>query len=216
MVLYRRVKVWSILLRIFHWAFALSIVILFATGYYINNPFALGPWEGTPTNFIMAKIRYIHFLAGYVFVGALLLRLYLLIFGNKYERFTDFIILRPRNIRRLFHTIKAYLYLEEHESHGGHNPLAGTVYLLVIIMSIFMALSGFYMLYPEGVWASLGATIFGTQQVARLFHYFLFWVYLIFVMLHLYLVVWNDIFGTEGIISGIFSGKKFLPVSPED
>ncbi len=212
MVLYRRVKIWSVLLRIFHWTFALSILVLFVTGYYIHNPFALGPWEGSPTNFLMAKVRYVHFLAGYFFIAALLLRFYLLIFGNRYERFTDFIFLRPRNIPRLFHTIKAYLYLGKHESYGGHNPLAGTIYLLVLLMSVAMALSGLYMLYPEGgLWASAGFSIFKTQQMARLFHYFLFWIYLVFVMLHLYLVVWNDIFGDEGLISGIFSGRKFLP-----
>ena len=211
-MLYRRVQIWSVLLRIFHWVFALSIFILFVTGYYIHNPFTLGPWEGVPTNFLMAKIRYIHFLASYFFLAALLLRLYLLFFGNQYERFTDFIILRPRNILRLFHTVKAYLYIGPHKSYGGHNPLAGTVYLLVILMSIFMAVSGLYMLYPEGgFWQSIGIFLFGTQEVARLFHYLLFWIYLVFVMVHIYLVIWNDIFGTEGIISGIFSGKKFLP-----
>ena len=211
MRVYRRVKVWGVLLRLFHWAFALSIVILFLTGYYIHNPFALGPWEGTPTNFLMAKVRFVHFVAGFVFMAALLVRFYLLFFGNRYERFTDFIILRPRNLVRLFHTIKAYLYLEEHESHGGHNPLAGTVYLCVLVLGILMALSGLFMLYPEGgLWASWGMALFETQQVARLFHYFLFWVYLVFVMVHVYLVVWNDLFGTEGIISSIFSGRKFL------
>ena len=211
MRVYRRVKVWSVLLRLYHWAFALSIITLFLTGYYIHNPFALGPWEGTPTNFLMAEVRFVHFVAGYVFIAALLVRIYLLFFGNQYERFTDFIIFRPRNLVRLFHTVRAYLYLGEHESYGGHNPLAGTVYLCVLVLSVFMALSGLFMLYPEGgLWASWGVTLFGTQQIARLFHYFLFWVYLIFVMIHVYLVVWNDIFGSEGIISGIFSGRKFL------
>lgn len=211
MRVYRRVKVWGVLLRLYHWAFALSILTLFMTGYYIHNPFALGPWEGTPTNFLMAKVRFVHFVAGYIFIAALLVRFYLLFFGNRYERFTDFIIFRPRNLGRLIHTIKGYLYVEEHESHGGHNPLAGTVYLCVLILSVFMALSGLFMLYPEGgLWASWGVAIFGTQQVARLFHYLLFWVYLVFVMIHVYLVIWNDIFGTEGIISSIFSGRKFL------
>ena len=210
-MLYRRIKVWSVLLRLFHWAFAISIVVLLLTGYYIHNPFALGPWEGVKTNFIMAKVRHIHFLAGFVFIAAVFVRLYLLIFGNRFERFWDFIPVTPTNIKRLFHTIKSYLYLGRHESHGGHNPLAGTVYLCVILLSFLMALSGLFMLYPENdTFASWGFSLFGNQQVARMFHYLLFWVYFIFMMVHLYLVIWNDIFGSEGIISSIFSGRKFL------
>ncbi|NPB10107.1 MAG: Ni/Fe-hydrogenase, b-type cytochrome subunit [Thermodesulfobacteria bacterium] len=211
MAYYRRIKVWSVLLRLFHWAFALSIFTLLVTGYYIHNPFALGPWPGVPTNFIMAKVRFLHFVAGYVFIAALFVRLYLLLFGNRYERFWDFLPITPRNIRRLGHTIKAYLYLEPHQSHGGHNPLAGTVYLTVILLGIFLALSGLFLLYPESAtWTYWGYLLFGSQQVARMFHYLLFWFFFIFVLLHLYLVIWNDIFGTEAIISSIFSGRKFL------
>ncbi len=211
MTLYQRVKIWGVLLRLFHWAFALSILTLLVTGYYIHNPFALGPWPGVPTTFIMAKIRLFHFIAGYIFISALIVRSYLLIFGNRFERFTDFIPCTPRNLKRLWHTIKAYLYFEPHESHGGHNPLAGTVYLAIIILGFFLGLSGLFLLYPESrTWAHWGFVVFGTQQIARMFHYFLFWVFFIFVLVHLYLVIWNDLFGSEAIISSIFSGRKFL------
>ncbi len=211
MVCYRRVKIWSVLLRLFHWAFALSIATLLVTGYYIHNPFAFGPWPGVPTNFIMAKMRLFHFIAGYIFIAALLVRFYLLFFGNQFERFWDFLPIRPRNIKRLWHTIKAYLYLEPHESTGGHNPLAGTVYLGILILGIFLVLSGLFLLYPESpTWAHWGFVLFGSQAVARMFHYFLFWIFLLFVIVHLYLVIWNDIFGTEAIVSSMFSGRKFL------
>ncbi|AEH44172.1 Ni/Fe-hydrogenase, b-type cytochrome subunit [Thermodesulfatator indicus DSM 15286] len=209
---YRRVKVWSVLMRLYHWAFALSIVTLCITGYYIRDPFVLGVWEGINTNFIMAEMRYIHFLAGYIFIAAIMVRLYLFIFGNKYERFTDFIPVTPRNIRGLFITIKHYLYLtDEHVGHGGHNPLAGTAYMGMVFLGIIMILTGLYLMYPEnGIIYAIGTAIFGNQQVARLWHYFLFWIFAIFCMVHIYLVVWNDIFGDEGIISSIFSGRKYL------
>ncbi len=212
MATYKRITVWSVLLRLFHWAFALSIVALCITGYYIHNPFALGPWEGTPTTFIMAKMRMIHFIAGYIFIAAVLVRLYLLLFGNRFERFTDFVPVTPRNIRGLFITIKHYLYLsDEHVGHGGHNPLAGTTYLFIILLSLLLIVSGLFMLFPESnTWVSWGVALFGTQQMARMVHYFLFWIFLVFMVIHVYLVIWNDIFGSEAIISSIFSGRKFL------
>ncbi len=209
---YKRIKVWSVLLRLFHWAFALSIVTLCITGYYIHNPFALGPWEGTPTTFIMAKTRLIHFIAGFIFIAAVIVRFYLLFFGNRFERFTDFVPITPRNFKRLLATIKHYLYLsDEHVPHGGHNPLAGTVYLVMLLLSILMIFSGLFLLFPESsFWVGWGKTLFGTQQSARLVHYFFFWVFLVFSLIHVYLVVWNDIFGCEAIVSSIFSGRKFV------
>ena len=38
MATYAKHHCWSILLRLFHWMFALSIVFLVTTGFYINFP----------------------------------------------------------------------------------------------------------------------------------------------------------------------------------
>jgi Ni/Fe-hydrogenase 1 B-type cytochrome subunit len=35
---YKQHYVWSVLLRLFHWSFALSIVALAVTGFYIHYP----------------------------------------------------------------------------------------------------------------------------------------------------------------------------------
>jgi Ni/Fe-hydrogenase 1 B-type cytochrome subunit len=95
--------------------------------------------------------------------------------------------------------------------HGGHNPLAGSAYLGMILLSLLMIVSGLFLLFPENsTWVAWGKALFGTQQMARMVHYFLFWIFMIFSMVHMYLVLWNEIFGTEAIVSSIFSGKKFL------
>ncbi len=214
---YKRLKIWSLGLRIFHWSFALSIVVLCLTGYYIHNPFALGVWTGVKTTFLMAKVRYVHFVAAYVFMAAVFFRLYLFFFGNRFERLADFLPLTPRNMERLRLTIRHYFYLTDGPiGHGGHNPLAGTVYTGIILLSLVMIMSGLFLLFPEShFWVSWGVALFGSQQMARLVHYFLFWLFLIFILVHVYLVIWNEIFGSEALISSIFSGYKFLPKDKE-
>jgi Ni/Fe-hydrogenase 1 B-type cytochrome subunit len=207
---YEKKNCWSILLRLYHWGFALSIVFLVATGIYIN-----GPWSNTlvvgTTSFPMTWIRYIHFVAGYVFTAAVLARIYLYIFGNAQERITDCLPVTGRNIQNLGKTLMLYSYIsDDHDERLGHNVLAGTTYLITIIAAVFQLISGFFMLFPEAaIWQGWGVSIFGNQQEARFIHHLLMWWFIIFVVIHLYLVIWNDIKGPEGLISSIFTGVKF-------
>jgi len=207
--LYRRVKVWSIALRIFHWAFAFSCIILILTGLYINNPYYTG--MEYDAFFSMGDMRYYHFAAAYIFMSALAIRIYLLFFGNRYERFTDFLPINRRNINSLFKTITFYLYLSDERAPGpGHNPLAGTSYFVMFILGIIMSLSGLYLLYPEVDWiASIGTILFGSQQMARFWHYIFCWCFILFFIFHIYISVWNELRSSVGLISGIINGFKF-------
>lgn len=215
---YRIYHIWSWALRIFHWTFALSIMTLIVTGIIIHDPPMTTSFTEERASFFMANIRYLHFVAGYLLISAVILRLYLLFFGNRFERISDFTPITKANVRSLLHTLRYYLYLTPHsEGAKGHNVLAGTVYLLTFILSAIMILTGLYMLYPETSWIrSLGSFLFGSQQLARAIHYLLFWFFPIFILTHLYILVWHEIMETEGLISSIFSGKKFRPAEDGD
>lgn len=209
---YQRTQVWSILLRLYHLTFALAIVALVITGFYINSPWTNSLIEEA-NGFPMATMRYIHFLAGYLFSAALLVRLFLLFFGNKYERFLDFSPVTGRNLARAGSTILNYLYIGKSGHHLGHNVLAGSAYLLTFFLGFGQLISGFYLLYPEsGCWQWWGLTFFGPQQQARNIHHLLMWYFILFAMVHIYLVVWNELNSRDGLISSIFSGDKFKKV----
>jgi len=209
---YKKYNAWGVLLRLYHWCFAISIIVLVATGFYIANPLGVTDIE-TNVSFIMANIRYIHFVAAFVFTASVFVRLYLLLFGNRQERFWDFLPITPRNIKNFFSTLLYYHYLsDKHDSRLGHNTLAGCLYILTLFVAIIQALTGFYMLYPENqTWQKLGLDLFGTQQQARFLHHMLMWYFILFALIHLYIVIWNDIKNPEGLISSIFNGKKFMP-----
>lgn len=206
---YEKKYVWGILYRLFHWCFALSIVVLLVTGAYIHWPWT-NTWMEGSHQFTMAIMRWIHFMAGMVFTCAVLTRLYLWFFGNKYERIWDFLPITGRNIKNLVSTILYYAYLtDHHEERLGHNALAGTAYFFTILLAIVQFITGLYLLYPENsFFVSLGS-IFGTQQEARFIHYILNWYFAWFAMVHIYIGIWNDIKSPEGLISSIFTGFKF-------
>jgi len=209
---YKRVFVWSGPLRLFHWFFAISIAVLILTGLYIHNPIATTSSEFRPS-FLMTMIRYFHFVAAYFFISAFILRVYLLFFGNKYERITDFLPINRENALSFWQTLKFYFYLtDEHELRVGHTILAGVIYTLLFLASLVMILTGLYLLYPEvGIIKKLGGMLFGTQQTARFIHYFLHWAFTFFILVHLYVAIWHELRAPEAIISGMFSGTKFLP-----
>ncbi|MGB9712929.1 MAG: Ni/Fe-hydrogenase, b-type cytochrome subunit [Dissulfurimicrobium hydrothermale] len=208
---YEKKKAWGVLLRLFHWAYAITIVILVISGYYIYEPWLNSHELGA--SFPMASTRYIHFVAGYAFIGAIVVRIYLFFFGNKQERFLDSAPVTPRNIKNLFGTIVYYLYLTDyHEERLGHNALFMLFYIITLFLALVQVLTGLYLLFPENLAVQhMGISLFGTQQEARLVHYFLMWYFIIFTMTHIYITIWNDIERPEGLISSIFNGSKFKP-----
>lgn len=210
MATYERHYCWSVLLRLFHWMFALSIVFLVVTGFYINSPWTNTMIEGT-TSFPMAMMRYIHFISAYVLSSAVLIRLFLYIFGNAQERIWDILPVTKRNMNNLKMTLLQYSYISsKHDERLGHNILAGLAYLLTFIAALLMIFSGFFLLYPEtAFWAKWGLVLFGSQQFARFLHHLVMWWFMIFAVIHVYLCIWNDCLEPEGLISSIFTGAKF-------
>lgn len=212
-MIYEKQYVWSILLRLYHWAFASSIIALVITGFYIHAPWSQTTLEGRYL-YPMLYMRNIHGLAGYLFTAAVLVRVFLLLFGNRHERIWDFLPVTPRNIKNVGSTLSSYLYLsnQHEEDRLGHNVVAGTTYTVTFIVALFQAASGFFLRLPESpFWQGLGTTLFGSQQQARFIHHLLMWYFILFVVVHLYLVVWNDLKNPDGLVSSIFTGNKFRP-----
>ncbi len=210
---YHSYQVWGVLLRLYHWSLALSIITLTVTGFYIHEPWANSLVEGSGA-WSMATFRLIHFIAGFVFTAAVLVRFYLLLFGNRHERAWAFAPVTPANISNLFQTLLFYAYLKKHaEPRLTHNALAGLFYLLTFFFALGQLLTGFALLYPESLaWQGMALKFFGTQQQLRFIHYLLMWYFMFFAMMHVYIVIWNDIQTKEGLVSSIFNGTKFLPL----
>ena len=125
-------NVWSVLLRLFHWSLVLSIITLVVTGLYVNTPWTNTTLEGSVA-FPMASIRYLHFLAGYLFTAAIIVRLFLYIFGNRQERIWD--VLPVDNIGKgdleIFN--KPVFPQGEQQGYGIHEAPRGTLSHWIVI-----------------------------------------------------------------------------------
>ena len=64
---FKRVLVWELPVRIFHWLNALCIVVLAITGLIIANPPVLMSTAEAVDLYWFGTVRMIHFITGYIF-----------------------------------------------------------------------------------------------------------------------------------------------------
>ncbi len=220
--LYKRVYVWEVPVRVFHWLNALAIVVLAATGLFIGDPFALMSHKEAFESFFMGKIRFTHFLFGYILLVVFLLRIYWGFVGNKYARWKNFLPFGKKQTRKLSHVIKYDLLpLPNKDKHYyeelsvGHNPFASTIYLLFFIMLFVMIMTGFGLYSQNAGWwlpkmFAWVPPLFGGDFGTRLVHHVTMWLILLFVIVHVYMAVYHDVVEARGEISSMVSGFKFV------
>ena len=72
---FKRVMVWELPVRIFHWVNFLTIIVLSVTGFIIADPPAiLSNAEATDLH-SFGIVRFIHFVAAYIFFFNMLMRI---------------------------------------------------------------------------------------------------------------------------------------------
>ena len=209
-----RVYVWELPVRVSHWFIFLPVVVLSFTGYYMHNPFIVG--RGS-TAFMMGTVRFIHLVAGFVFIAAFLLRLYWFFVGNNWSNWRAFVPLHRRQWRGMGGMVAYYSFLRKDLLHHvGHNALAAITYLVMFVLMFIEILTGLA-LYSQVRASTVLNAIIGWLprlidiQNLRLIHFCIMFSFFIFVIHHVYsavLVSWEE---RNGLIESIFTGYKFVP-----
>ena len=213
------VYVYEAPLRLWHWVNALSITVLAVTGYFIGQPPHSTGGEAVDT-FLFGYIRFIHFAAAYVFAIGFLGRIYWALAGNHHARqLSPLPIHKATWWKEIWFELKWYLFLEKDpKKYLGHNPLAHfTMFFVITLGSVFMILTGFAM-YAEGTgkeswqWAAFGwVTIFFPNTLdLHTWHRVGMWVMIIFIMVHIYAAIREDIMSRQSIVSTMISGERMF------
>jgi Ni/Fe-hydrogenase 1 B-type cytochrome subunit len=213
----RSVYVYEAPVRLWHWINALALTVLAVTGYFIGQPLPSMPGEASD-HFLMGYIRFAHFAAGYVFAVGLLGRIYWAFVGNPHARelFT-LPIFSVAYWRSLLTMLKWYAFvIPQPSQYVGHNPLArAAMFFGFFFLSVFMLFTGFA-LYGEGLgagsWADRGfgwvIPLLGQSQDVHTFHRLGMWAMVVFVTVHVYAAVREDIMGRQSIVSTMVSGHR--------
>ena len=213
------VYVYQTPVRIWHWINALSIAILAITGYLIGKPLPTMTGEASD-HYLMGYIRFVHFAAAYIFLVGFIFRIYWAFVGNSYSRqlFT-LPVWRRRFWSELLHELQWYAFMaKEPRKYIGHNPLAHLFMVAIITVGGFVMIVTGLALYSEqagqGSWQDLmfGWVIpfVGQSQDVRMWHHWGMWIIVVFVMLHVYTAVREDIMSRQSLISTMISGWRMF------
>ena len=212
------VYVYEVPVRLWHWVNAAAISVLIVTGFLIGSPPPTLEISEAANQFVFGYIRFAHFAAGMVLTAAFAGRIYWAFFGNRHSRQMFYVpFWRLRWWKELIFEARWYAFLErEPKKYIGHNPLAHLAMFTFITLGMtFMIVTGFA-LYSEGAGQdSVYAQLFGwvialagnTQRLHTL-HHLGMWAITIFVMIHVYAAIREDIMSRQSMITTIISGWR--------
>jgi Ni/Fe-hydrogenase 1 B-type cytochrome subunit len=213
------VYVYEAPVRLWHWINALSITVLSITGHFIANPLPTLPGEASG-HFLMGNMRFAHFATAYIFTVGFLGRLYWTVVGNEHSRqLFQLPFYCISYWKELWHEVRWYAFMEkEPKKYVGYNPLAHLVMVAIVTVGGFAIVITGFSLYAEqtglGSWQDslFGwfAPLVGQSQDIRLWRHWGMWVMVIFVMIHVYVAVREDIVSHQSLISTMVSGWRMF------
>lgn len=212
------VYVYEAPVRLWHWLNAAAIVVLMVTGYFIGSPPpTLGAGEASD-HFLFGYLRFAHFVAAYVLTISFAARIYWAFAGNRHAAQLFFIpVWNKKWWSEVFFELRWYMFLEKKpKKYIGHNPLAQlAMFCFVTVGLTFMIVTGFA-LYAEGQqaggWADLAfgwvIPLFGSSMDVHTWHHLGMWWIVIFMIVHIYVAIREDIMSRQSIVSTMISGHR--------
>ncbi len=218
---YRRVYIWELPVRIFHWVNAFAVTALVATGLIMANPPAIMSNAEASEIYWFGTVRFIHFTAAYIFFFTMILRLYWAFMGNKFASWKAVWPISKKAWRNFLNVVKVDLFLANEKDPNaknvsiGHNSAAGFSYIVMFLLALVQVFTGF------GLYSSMSGwwlpdmfgwvpAFFGGEFMVRTIHHSATWLFILFVLVHVYLVFYHDWLEGRGEVSAMFSGYKFV------
>ena len=222
-----RVRRMSAVQRLMHWLLALSILVCFATGLYIASPMLLRPvgW-GPADTLVMGNVRFVHFVFAMLVDVAFLAWFYLFFFSQDHPLIRSLLPLGQRTKEALQMLGHYFTVRNKPRTNDPHiDPLNAFGFLLIHFLVFIQLLTGFALMRPTfshansalPIWPwilqiaeSVSIAMLGSLVVVRQVHHLAAFLIVALAIIHIYLQVWRDAFWTEGHISVVVSGYKYV------
>ncbi|HET6461209.1 MAG TPA: Ni/Fe-hydrogenase, b-type cytochrome subunit [Syntrophales bacterium] len=214
----RPVKEWSAAIMINHWVMAIAVLVLIVTGFYIASPFTIYSGE-TVNKFFMGNMRYVHILFGIILMFIFIWRLYLAFFSKFHADWKDFFSWLDFDCT--WKQIKFYLLIEkESPSHEDciYGPMQALAYsglfffiFAIVITGLILMGAGYHAGFTAFFYKILKPVenMLGGLAIVRYVHHILTWLFILFIVVHVYMAFWYDAVLKEGTVSSMISGVLF-------
>lgn len=182
------IRVWDIPTRVFHWSLVICVAISIYTG--INGGFT--------------EMDY-HMLSGYTILGLVSFRIIWGLIGSHHARFSDFI--RPRELI----SYSRDLLNRDSTPSVGHNPLGGLSVLALLLVLAIQAGTGLFAdddIMLEGPLTHLVSD--ETGDLLTSIHHLNIWAIYGLVGLHIFAVLFYEIYKRQRLIVAMITGRKKL------
>jgi len=208
---------WTAPIRIHHWAMAISIFYLIVTGWYIADPFTVSSGE-TVHKFLMGDMRFYHLLFGVILTILFFWRIYMGFFARFHAKWENFLAIA--DWKNFIKQIKFYLLVsKERPDHVYlYGPLQAMSYAGLFLMIFLIVITGLILTgadYNHGLLGIIAwmltplERLMGGLAGVRYFHHILTWLFVLFVIVHIYMAFWYDIVFKEGTVSSMINGLVF-------
>ncbi len=184
----RRLFVWDLPVRLFHWTLVLLTILLYVSIDVLDN---------------MDR----HAQLGYALLALVLFRIIWGFVGGAYARFRDFLY-GPGTVMRYAKTLPE----AKPEPIAGHNPLGGWMVLVLLLGLLTQAIMGLFSnddILFDGPLTDLVSKEVSDTLTAL--HAQLFNVLLVLVVIHIAAVVYHKVRKKENLVSAMITGYKELP-----
>lgn len=188
-----RHRVWDLPTRLSHWALVVLLLLQFGTGL-----FGLGSMQW-------------HLWGGYALLVVLLFRILWGLFGSESARFSQFLrgpAVSLAYLRRLPEAAPSFW--------PGHNPIGAWSVLLLLGLTLAQSLTGLFAREYGGVAGPLVAHVSReTAQRMHEWHESLYWLLLLWILVHVGAALFHLLHKRENLIAPIFgNGRLPLPQAP--
>jgi len=218
---YKRIYVWELPVRIFHWINAFSVTILAITGLIIANPPAILSNAEASDSYWFGIVRFIHFTTGYIFFFVMILRLYWAFVGNRFSRFRAFWPFTKKMFYNFLHVTRVDIFLGKTKNpycadvSVGHNSVAALSYAIMFAIALVQVFTGFGLYSANASWwlpkmFAWVVPFLGGDFMVRTIHHISTWLFILFVLIHVYLVFYHDWLEGRGEVSSMFGGYKYV------
>ena len=204
------VREWSLGYILEHWTRVISIAVLTFTGFYIHWPFI----AGGPESFIMAWMRFFHFVAAYALILGLVVRIYMAFRSTFDADWRDFSV--SENLKNIPDILGYYLFLKgTHKEYRKYNPLQAFAYLFIAVLIVFTALTG-AAIYHGNLFGFIPCPdsfrwvnrMLGGESITRILHILSMWIFIVFAMIHMYMAFMIGWINKDRTFTSIFTGYK--------